>query len=212
MKSRFRKSQVGKILAVAVVAAFGLAPEVTNAAQESEGWNTVALATVVAAVAKRSGKKFIVDPRVQGDAILFNANPGSLSYDDLLVLLNVHGFTAITTGDYVRVIPEASVRQVALPIADGDKHPLAEYVTRVIPVKSIPAPMLVPLLRPLIPQQGHLVALPCSNDLILVDTFGNTQRLEQVIKSLDHGQPYVPEKCKLSDIVRPAEKPAEKKD
>jgi len=212
MKSRFRKTQVGKILAVAIVVAFGLGPEATNAAQEGEGWNTVPLATVVGAVAKRSGKKFIVDPRVQGDAILFNANPGSLSYDDLLVLLNVHGFTAITTGDYVRVIPEASVRQVALPIADGDKHPLAEYVTRVIPVKSIPAPMLVPLLRPLIPQQGHLVALPCSNDLILVDTFGNTQRLEQVIKSLDHGQPYVPEKCKLSDIVRPSEKPAEKKD
>ena len=207
MQSQFRKT-----LAIAIVVAFGLAPEVTNAAQEGEGWNTVPLSTVVAAVAKRSGKKFVVDPRVQGDAILFNVNPASMSYDDFLVLLNVHGFTAVTTGDYVRVVPEASVRQFALPIADGDKHPLAEYVTKVIPVKSIPAAMLVPVLRPLIPQQGHLVALPCSNDLILVDTFGNAQRLEQVIKSLDHGQPFVPEKCKLGDIGRPAEKPAEKKD
>lgn len=198
-----------KALAVAAIVAFGFAPLAHSAEPEREAWKTTPLSTVVAAVAKRSGKKFIVDPRVQGDVVLFSDNPGALSYDDFLMLLNVHGFAAVTTGDYVRVIPDAGVRQMALPLANGDKHPLAEYVTAVIPVKSIPAAMLVPLLRPMIPQNGHLVALPCSNDLVMIDTFGNTQRLEQVIKSLDRGQPYVPEKCKPADI---APRPAEKKD
>jgi general secretion pathway protein D len=202
--------KLGKAFAVAVVVALGLPPLTTNAASQSDGPNTVPITTVVAAVAKRSGKKFIVDPRVQGDAILLQENPAALSYDDFLMLLNVHGFTAVTTGDYVRVVPEASVRQMALPLSNGDKHPLAEYVTSVVPIKNIPAALLVPLLRPLIPQQGHLVAMPCTNDLIIVDTFGNTQRLEQVIKSLDRGQPYVPKKCEMTEPVRATKKDEDK--
>jgi len=196
-----------RILAVAVLVTLASASLAQSAEPERETWKTTPLSTVVAAVAKRSGKKFVVDPRVQGDVVLFNDNPASLSYDDFLVLLNVHGFAAVTTDDYVRVIPDAAIRQMALPVANGDKHPLAEYVTTIIPVKSIPAAMLVPLLRPMIPQHGHLVAMPCSNDLIMIDTFGNTQRLEQVIKTLDRGQPFVPDKCKPGDLtVRPMEK------
>ena len=185
-----------KAFAVAVVVAFGLAPFATSAEQQGSGADTVPISTLIATVAKRSGKKFIVDPRVQGDAMLLQVNPSALSYDDLLMVLNVHGFAAITTGDYVRVVPDPLVRQMALPIVDGDKHPLAEYVTRVITVKSIPTSMLVPLLRPMLPQHAHMAALPCTNNLIFVDTYANIQRLEQVIKSLDRGEPYVPEKCK----------------
>jgi type II secretory pathway component GspD/PulD (secretin) len=193
-----------KAFAVAAVVAFGLAPFATSAEQQGSGANTVPISTLIDNVAKRSGKKFIVDPRVQGDAMLLQVNPSTLSYDDLLMVLNVHGFAAVTTGDYVSVVPDDWVRQMALPIADGDKHPSAEYVTRVFTVKSIPSSLLVPLLRPMLPQHAHLVALPCTNNLIFVDTYGNIQRLEQVIKSLDRGEPYVPEKCKPGEVVRPA--------
>lgn len=203
--------QLRKTLAVAMVAASGLAPFApATAASQGDGLNTVPITTVVAAVAKRTGKKFIVDPRLQGDALLSQENPAAMSYDDLLMLLNVHGFAAITTGDYVRVVPEASVRQMALPIADGDKYSPAEYVTRIFSVKSIPTSLLVPLLRPMVPQHGHLVALPCTNHLIIVDTFANTQRLEQVIKSMDRGEAYVPEKCQPGEPVRAAKKDSDR--
>lgn len=201
-----------KSLALAVVAAFGLASEFTNAASQSDGANTVPLATVIEAVAKRSGKKFIVDPRVQGDALLLQESPASLSYEGFLMLLNVHGFAAVTTGDYVRVIPEVSVRQLPLPVADGDKHPLGEYVTRIFRPKSLPAAQLVPVLRPMLPQQGHLVAMPCTNDLIIVDTFGNIQRLEQIIKAMDRGEPFVPAKCEHVELMRTTKKDGDKKD
>jgi len=202
-----------KTVVVATIAAFGLAPWATRAASQSDEPNTVPITTLVAAVAKRSGKKFIVDPRVRGDALLLQDNPTALSYDNLLMVLNVHGFAAVTTGDYVRVVPDPIVRQLALPIADGDQHPAAEYVTRVLTVKSIPSSLLVPLLRPMIPQNGHMVALPCTNNVILVDTFANTQRLEQVIKSLDRGEPYVPEKCKPGELLpRAPKKDGDKKE
>jgi general secretion pathway protein D len=39
-----------------------------------------------------------------------------------------------------------------------ENHPDAEYVTRVIPVKNLPAASLVPVLRALLPQNAHLAA------------------------------------------------------
>jgi general secretion pathway protein D len=201
-------SRLLKAFTMAVVATVGLTPLTTNAEESSAGANGVPLSTVIAAVAKRSDKKFIVDPRVRGDAVLLQVDPTTLSYDGFLMLLNVHGFTAVTTDDYVRVVPDTIVRQLPVPMADGDKHPAAEYVTRVWTLKSVPAPHLVPILRPMLPQQAHMVALPCTNNLIAVDTFGNTERIDQIIKSLDRGPAYVPDKCKAGEpwTVRPAAK------
>jgi general secretion pathway protein D len=200
MTRRFRK-----VLAIASALAFTIAPVVTGAQSDAVESNTTALSTILAAVAKSSGKKFIVDPRVRADVQLLQ-NPASLTYDDFLMLIQVHGFAAVTNGDYVRVVPDANIRHMAIPTVVGDTHPLAEYVTRVVSVKSVPAAMLVPLLRPLIPQQGHLVALPCTNNLIVVDTFGNVQRLEKIIQSLDRGEPYKPEKCSMSALASATDK------
>ena len=196
MTSRFRG-------ALAVVGALALAttPLEANAQSESAGANTVPIATVLAAVAKSSGKKFVVDPRVTGDVLLLQGKPATLSYDDLLMVLQVHGFAAVTTGDYVRVMPDAGVRHMALPIADGDNFRPAEYVTKVIDVKHIPVAMLVPTLRPLLPQQAHLVAIPCINRLVMADTFGNVQRIEKVIQTLDRGEPYTPPKCTAPELA-----------
>jgi DNA-binding NarL/FixJ family response regulator len=51
------------------------------------------------------------------------------------------------------------------------------------------------VLHPIMPQVGHLAALPCVNKLIIVDTFGNVQRIQAIIEALDVGEPYKPEKC-----------------
>jgi type II secretory pathway component GspD/PulD (secretin) len=192
------------VFAVTSALAFMLAPAVANAQQAAAETNTVAISTVLAAAAKRSGKKFIVDPRVTGEVLLLQNNLAAMTYDDFLMVMQIHGFAVVTNGNYVRVVPEAGVRQLALPKADDDAHPLAEYVTKVLSVKNIPAAMLVPVLRPLIPQQGHLVAIPCTNDLIIVDTFGNVQRLEKIIRSLDHGEPHTPAKCSALPLAGPA--------
>lgn len=183
------------LLTVASALALMTAPLAINAQSATVESNTVSIATVVAAMAKRSGKKFIVDPRVTGDVLLLRDSPASLTYDDFLMLLQVHGFAAVTNGDYVRVVPDASVRQLAVPTATDEKHPLAEYVTKVIAVKNIPAATLVPVLRPMLPQQAHLVAMTCTNDLLIVDTFGNIQRIEKLVRSLDRGEPHTPAPC-----------------
>jgi general secretion pathway protein D len=96
----------------------------------------------------------------------------------------------------VNVVPAAGVRQLPVPQVSGrETRPEAEFVSKVMTVKNVPATQLVPLLRPIMPQVGHLVALPCVNKLFIVDTFGNVQRIQAIIEALDVGEPYTPEKC-----------------
>ena len=158
--------------------------------------NGVPIAHLIATVAKKTGKKFVIDPKVHGEAAILGQDPSNISYGDLLTILHLYGYTAVEYGGYVNVIPDASVRTMPVPEVTGkESRPEAEFVTRVFVVKSQSAAQMVPILRPMIPQMGHLVAFPCSNRLILVDTFGNVQRIQRIIDELDVGEPLKMEKC-----------------
>ena len=58
-------------------------------------------------------------------------------------------------------------------------------VTRIIRLEHVPASQLVPILRPLVPQQGHLAAYNPTNTLIVTDHAGNIQRLLKIIAGVD---------------------------
>jgi general secretion pathway protein D len=58
-------------------------------------------------------------------------------------------------------------------------------VTRVIQVDNVAAAQLVPILRPLVPQQGHLAAYPATNVLIISDRASNVERLVSIIRRID---------------------------
>lgn len=60
-------------------------------------------------------------------------------------------------------------------------------VTRVVEVRSVPAAMLVPSLRPLLPQNAHLAYVPCTNKLVLVDRQANVTRIQKIIAALGSG-------------------------
>lgn len=194
MRTRIRTSIVVAVALLTIVAAPSTGAQSDASATPPAGG--VPLAKLIASVAKRTGKTFIVDPRVQGEAVLIGGDPAKLDYEELLSVLQVHGFAVVARGDLVRVIPDANVRQQPVPIVTGRQaHPDAEFVTKTLTLKNVPAAYLVPLLRPLLPQVGHLVAFPCTNMLMIVDTFGNVQRIEKLVQSLDVGGPYTPTKC-----------------
>jgi len=47
------------------------------------------------------------------------------------------------------------------------------------------------------PKMAHLAAAVCSNSLLIVDSFANVKRIETLVKVLDVGSPYKPEKCEM---------------
>src|SRR5207302_1441434 len=69
------------------------------------------------------------------------------------------------------------------------------------------AAQLVPILRPMIPQYGHLAAYPSSNILIISDRAGNVNRMMRIIRRIDQVANQDPEIVPLqnasaSEIVR----------
>lgn len=138
-------------------------------------------------VAKMTGKSFIVDPRVKGKvSVISNEELNEEAvYRLLLSVLTVHGYAALETGDGIKVVPQNVAKQSGV---DFDSQGIAAgglLVTRMIPVKQATASELVPILRPLIPQYGHLAAVDSVNALIISDHADNIRELESLVTRLD---------------------------
>lgn len=157
----------------------------TPASKPPDG-SSVPLERLIASVAKKSGKTFVIDPRVRAEVTVIGKAPTELSYAELLEVLDVYGFTAVEEPGFVRVIPDAVIRMQAIPtITPKDTRPAAEYVSQIVTLKNISAAQLVPILRTLLPPPAMLVASPQTNSLVIVDRFANLRRVEGLIKALD---------------------------
>jgi general secretion pathway protein D len=143
---------------------------------------------LIGTVAEVTGKNFIVDPRVKGKVTVISsrAMDSDEVYQVFLSILKVHGFAAVPSGAVIKVLPDVSAKQDSIPNV-GDDAPGRgdEMVTRVVQVDNVAAAQLVPILRPLVPQQGHLAAYPATNVLIMSDRAENVSRLVNIIRRID---------------------------
>ena len=139
---------------------------------------------VIEAVGEVTGRNFLVDPRVTGQVTFLSYTPMSAEafYEAFLATLSVHGFIAVEADDIVRIVPDATARVHPGVAAgtDGDR-----IVTQVMQLDNVGAAQLVPILRPLIPQYGHLAAHPGTNTLIIVDRGSNVTRMLTIIERMD---------------------------
>ena len=145
----------------------------------------VEIRAIIQAVSAVTGRNFIIDPRVRQEVTMISSTAMSPDafYEAFLSILQVHGYAAVPAGDVIKIIPDASVRQFPT-YTDGN---LAgdDIVTQVIAVQNVGAAQLVPILRPLIPQYGHLAAHPGSNMLIISDRSSNVARMVSIIRRID---------------------------
>ena len=138
---------------------------------------------LISTVSKFTGKNFIVDPRVKANVTVVSSKTMSSGevYQVFLSILQVHGFAAIPTGSIIKIVPEANAKSLpTLTRGTGD-----ELITRVLTMDHVAAAQLVPILRPLVPQQGHLAAYNPSNTLIITDYAANISRLQSIISAID---------------------------
>lgn len=143
---------------------------------------------LISTVSKFTGKNFIIDPRVKAKVTVVSANTLTTEevYEVFLSVLQVHGYAAVPTGSVIKIVPEVNAKQGPLPLSgDKDTYPDDELITKIIRLDHVPASQLVPILRPLVPQQGHLAAYNPTNTLIITDHAGNIARLLKIIASVD---------------------------
>jgi general secretion pathway protein D len=166
---------------------------------------------IVQAVAAATGKSFILDPRVRAQVTMYSSAPMSppAFYQAFLSILEVYGFIAKPAGDnIVKIVPDADARYVPSNyLASQVSATSDEIVTQVIGVKNVSAAELVPILRPMIPQYGHLAAYPPSNILIISDRASNVHRMMAIIQRIDQiGNQDVDvmalQNASASDVVR----------
>jgi general secretion pathway protein D len=148
------------------------------------------LGQIIQAVSEVTGKNFIIDPRVNAKVTMLSATPMSPAafYEAFLAVLQVYGYVAVPAGKVIKIIPNTDARQLpSIDLPNSVSSNSDEIVTQIITVKNVSAAQLVPMLRPLVPQQGHLAAYPSGNLLIISDRASNVSRIMKIIERMDEG-------------------------
>ncbi len=129
----------------------------------------------------------VVDPQVKGKVRVVSSK--TLSDDELynlfLTVLDINGYSAIDSKGILHIVPSKDAR--TSPSAVNPSQPYnAQFITEVIQLKNIDAAKLIPILRPLVPQQSHMAAYANSNAIILSDTAANIERMRKLIEKVDN--------------------------
>ena len=134
-----------------------------------------------------TGKSFVVDPRVKGNVtVISNASMDKDTiYELFLSVLRVHGYAAVPTGNITKIVQQVLAKQSGNPKDFLTPSRSEELVTAVIPVRNSPSEDLVKILRPLIPQYGHVAGIASPNVLIISDHSENIARLTEIVERID---------------------------
>ncbi|MBX3709956.1 MAG: type II secretion system secretin GspD [Gammaproteobacteria bacterium] len=164
--------------------------QLTNPNPPKRLWNLqdADILSVITEVSQETGKNFIVDPRVSGKISLISSKPLKQSevYQVFLSVLGVLGYSAIPSGNVIKIVPNMESGEQAVPLASrqapgrGD-----EVVVRVIPLENVSASQLIPVLRPMLPQWSNIAAYTPGNVIILLGRASNLNRIYSIIEDVD---------------------------
>ncbi|MFN4262950.1 MAG: type II secretion system secretin GspD [Thioalkalivibrionaceae bacterium] len=208
---RRRSAEIRPFFAALVLVA-GVAPAVVQAQSAAAGVPQIEITdddrvvlnlreteigTLIDLIAQETETNFIVDPRVRGRVSLISGRP--VTRDELMDLflgaLKIYGFSAVPGAGAMRIVPDVQAKQNEIETLPepgrGVEPPADAVVTDVIVLSHVNAAQLVPILRPLVPQGGHLAAGVDSNTLLIADTAANARRIRELVARMD--LPLTPE-------------------
>ena len=174
--------------AAIVVASLFLSPFAAGQVREvTPNFKDADIRVIIDTASEITGKTFIIDPRVNAKVTILSSTKMSADafYETFLSILQVHNYVAVPSGDVIKIMPDATARQFAGPMSTSSAAGADDIVTQVVQVQNVGAAQLVPILRPLVPQYGHLVAHPGSNMLIISDRAANVTRMVSIIRRID---------------------------
>ncbi|MEM1152560.1 MAG: type II secretion system secretin GspD [Pseudomonadota bacterium] len=177
-----RRALLSAVVSILVIANPVFAQDFTVNLKEAD------IQELIKFVAEATGTTIVVDPAVKGKVKVVSSKPVSRDelYELFLSILEVHGFTAVRSGGVIRVIQSKDARSAPVQVREGTSGRASdEYVTEVIKLDNISAAKLIPVLRPLVPQQAHMAAYAPSNAIIISDLSSNIDRIRDIIKRMD---------------------------
>jgi general secretion pathway protein D len=160
-------------------------------------YQDVDIAKVTQDISKFSKKTLILDPRVKGRISIFSDSILSSEqvWDVYLRTIQVHGFSALSDGGIVRIVPENEATRDS-NIANNN----ASIETKVFTLKNRSAGEIIPQIKAITGRQSHLSSIPSINSILLVDKKSNIQRIEKLLSTLDQNDSAAINIIKLNNL------------
>jgi general secretion pathway protein D len=147
--------------------------------------------TVIHAASEIVGFNYVLSPDVRGKVTVQTS--GRIPQEDvfgvMLGILEVHGFTAVKSGNLYKIVRLEGARERAVPTIVGDvavdTRNADEIVTQIVPIRYASVNDLGVLLRPFVSSRGTLVTNRETNVLIITDSVANVRRVLDIVKLVD---------------------------
>ncbi|WP_075353335.1 type II secretion system secretin GspD [Desulfovibrio sp. DV] len=165
-------------------------PEDESAKTISINFDGVDLRAFIKYISQVTGKNFVIDDAVKGNVTVISPKPLSVPevYRVFESVLEVNGYTALPTENFVKIVPAKTSRARSMPLIEGREtvaSPNDSMMTQIVPLKNIRSPELRKVLAPLVSPDGMLADFPDTNTLIITDYRPNIQRVIGIVDQLD---------------------------
>jgi general secretion pathway protein D len=171
-------------------------------------FQNVDIPVLVKFISQITGKNFVLDESVRGKVSIISPSKVTplQAYSIFQSVLQLKGFTTVTAGSVIKIIPARDVRHTAeltqsqVPgEVSGD-----QYVTRMVKLRNADAASVMAVIQPMVSHDGLVAAFPQDNTLIITDDAFNVQRLLRIIGALDvrsmqHNLAVIPLKLAYAD-------------
>jgi general secretion pathway protein D len=182
------------------VAALAFLSSVTAAAAQGEdpcderfNFESIDIGLVIDEMASRTGRKFLVDPRVAGNVTIKSGAEGGLCREEawelFLAALRVNGFTATPISeDTFKIGPAQLGAREAGPVNEDNG---SGFVTQIIRLDHVNAQEAAGGLTQFIGETGLVSSISSTNSVIVVDTPDNIERVRQIVARIDRDSSVV---------------------
>jgi general secretion pathway protein D len=151
----------------------------------------VDLGTVIKFMGELTGKNFLVSDQLKGKVTVISPKKITVqeAYKVFESVLEMNGYTAVSTADAIKIIPSGMARQAGLETHEGKEADSVKVdekmITQVIPLEYAPAEELRNLFTPLISKDGTIIAYKPTNHLIITERASNIFRLLKIVEQID---------------------------
>ncbi len=158
----------------------------------SLNFNDVDIRSVLKSIGEITGLNFVPDQKVRGNVTIMSPTEIRLGdlYPVLQSILEVHGFTAIASGNLVKVVTKAEAATHHLPVrfgADPNLIPVNDtMVTQIMPLNVAQASSVEEIIKPHLSPEATMNIFSSTNMVVVTDTSANIHHIATIIQMIDN--------------------------
>lgn len=190
-RNSFLVCRIGLAVSLLVASLISIACPDPSLAQSEESvafdFSDIDIRSFVKVVSELTGQNYVLDPAVSGKITVTSPKtiPREAIQSVFDAVLDVYGFTAISEGNIVKIIPSARARQESAVETGATGQPDDGFVTQVLSLQRVDAEEIRAIIQPLLTRAGHVAVHIPSRTVIVADSLRNVHRIEAIVAMLD---------------------------